>query len=108
MKIAIDKEVITLAEAEAAKKMAKDYGEWLDSDTLESMANRVVREFRNCILKLVKINKVEICKNHYQLTVWAEVILESYDNFIVTYFDVPQANEETEKIDNYTRVYKLV
>ena len=106
-KITLDKNVITLAELNEAKEMAKDFQSWLDNDAIESFANRALKNVINGHGRLIKINNIEITKNHYKLCCWCEVIIKTFDMFFVTSFDLSQANNGEEKIDNYTQVYEL-
>lgn len=106
-KITLKKEVITLAELNEAKEMAKDFQSWLDDSTIESFANRALKDVINGCGHLIKIEKLEITKNHYKLCCWCEVIIKTFDVFFVTSFDLSQANNGEEVIDNYTQVYEL-
>ncbi len=104
MKIALDKKVITLEEAKEAKVLQQSYGETLDNAILETMAQRASGQYG----KLIKVEEIQVTKNHFVLTVWATVILEDYDKFIKTSFDVLQAdNFDLDHYDNYTRIYKI-
>jgi len=105
MKITLDKKVITLEEIAAAKELQKEWSQELDNNLLESMACRASGYSGN----LIKVESLEVTKNHFELTVWATVILEDYDKFVKTSFDVLQANWfDRDHYDHYTRVYKLV
>lgn len=104
MRITLDRKVITMDELTAAKQLQRAYSECLDNGTLESMACRASGQSGH----LVKVEKLEVTKNHYELTVWATVILEDYDKFVKTSFDVLQADfAERDQYDNYTRVYMV-
>lgn len=105
MKIALDKKVITLDEVKEAKELQQSYAEALDNAILETMAIRASGQYG----KLVKVEEIKVTKNHYQLTIWATVILEDFDKFIKTSFDVLQADHfDLDHYDNYTRIYKIV
>lgn len=103
MKITLDKKSITIEEVKEARQLQRDYGEVLDNETLEAMAYRASGQFG----KLIKV-EVEITKNHHQLTIWATVILEDFDTFTKTSFDVLQADRNEEHIDNFTKIFKRV
>lgn len=108
MKIGIDKDVITLSDLAEAKQLRNDWKETLtDESILESFACRAARAVMPHTSKLVKVNSLEVTKNHYALTIWAEVILQSIDKFAITSFDILQANELEGGIDNYTRIFEL-
>lgn len=89
MKITLNKEVITLAEAPAAKELANDYKSWVTPDILESWANLAAGLDG---WKLIKIQKMQVEKNHYKLTIWAECVLMGFDGFCIVSFDACQAN----------------
>ncbi|WP_367567232.1 hypothetical protein [Lacrimispora sp.] len=105
MKIALDKKAITLEEAKEARELQQSYGDALDNQIIENMACRASGQYG----KLVKVEKIEVTKNHYKLTIWATVILEDFDKFIKTSFDVLQADHfDLDHYDNCTRIYKIV
>jgi len=105
MKIALDKKTITIGEVKEAKELQQSYGEALDNVILETMAIRASGQYG----KLIKIEKIQVTKNRYELTIWATVILEDFDKFIKTSFDVLQADHlDLDHYDNYTRIYKIV
>lgn len=105
MKIALDKKVITLDEVKAAKVLQQSYSEALDNAIMETMAIRASGHYG----KLIKIEEIQVTKNHFELTIWATVILEDFDKFIKTSFDVLQADHfDLDHYDNYTRIYKIV
>ena len=105
MKIILNKKAIMMSEVDEAKELAKDYSSWLDNEIIENFANKAVNE--SCG-KLIKINKLEVCKNHYKLTIWADVTMQYFDKFVITSFDLMQANDCNEHIDNCTEIYKKV
>lgn len=89
MKITLNKDVITLAELKAAKELAADYKSWVTPDILEGWANLAAGTNG---WKLIKIQKMEVEKNHFQLTIWAECILHGSDGFCIVSFDACQAS----------------
>lgn len=102
MKITLNKQAITLAEVQAAKELQASYAGALDAKTLENMACRATGQNGT----LIKVEELEVTKHKHELTIWATVILESYDRFIKTSFDVLQAdNPDRDYYDNYTRVF---
>lgn len=109
MNITINKQAVTISEIKKAKEMQSDYRTWLDDETLRLLALKASNKMMPHWSDLVKVNSIEVTKNHHELTVWAEVITQCHDKFAITSFDVTQANEasDTDAIDNYTRVYKL-
>lgn len=105
MKITLDKKAITIEEAQEAKKLQKDYAVILDETILENMACRASGQCG----KLVKVTELVVTKNQDQLTIWATIILENYDKFVKTSFDVLQADHyDADHYDNYTQIFKLV
>ncbi|MEY8357197.1 hypothetical protein AALB39_28175 [Lachnospiraceae bacterium 54-53] len=105
MKIALDKKAITFEEVKEAKELQQSYGEALDNATLETMAQRTSGQYG----KFIKIEEIQVTKNHYKLTIWATVTLEDFDKFIKTSFDILQADHfDLDHYDNYRRIYKIV
>lgn len=89
MKITLNKKVITLAEVEEAKALAADYKSWVTPSILEFWANLAAGVDG---WKLMQVQKMEVEKNHYELTIWAECILMGFDGFCIVSFDACQAN----------------
>lgn len=104
MKISIDKEVVTIANIKDAKQLINDYSETLDNEMMEILASKASGQSG----KLIDC-KLKVTKNRYQLTIWAECTLKSFDQYTETHFDVLQADcNETGNIDNFTQIFKLV
>lgn len=89
MEITLNKQVITLAEVKEAKELAADYKSWVTHDILESWANLAAGTNN---WKLLNVQRMEVEKNHFKLTVWAECILMGADGFCVVGFDACQAS----------------
>lgn len=89
MKITLNKQVITLAEVQEAKELAADYKSWVTSDILESWANLAAGTDG---WKLIQVQKLEVAKNHFKLTIWAECLLMGFDGFCIVSFDACQAS----------------
>jgi len=117
MKITLNKSAITLAEHHDALTLAQDWGESINENFLEAVANNTLKS--NALrsygsisdyAKLVKVNGLEVTKNRDVLTIWADVVLQNWDNFYIVGFDLLQANkgEYEDHIDNYTQVFRRV
>jgi hypothetical protein len=114
MKITLDKQVITLNDAKQAEEIRTEWNEYIkgDKDFIFSMASTAIRANYNKNYnpeRLISIDKIEVTKNHYELSVWIECIVEyDYQTIIKVNFDGLQALQysEGEHIDANLYIYK--
>jgi hypothetical protein len=106
MKITIDRKSITLDELESAKEIKESYKPYRDDD-IEVLASRVLRQYGKRDFHLLKTDEAKVTKNHFQLTVWARVYMERFNEIAIVNFDLPQSESvENVEIDNYTTFFK--
>ncbi len=98
MKITLDKRVITLEDAKAAEEIRKEWQEYIksDNDFLFMLARHAIKANytkAHCNPeRLLIIDNIEVTKNHYQLTVWLECMVEyNYQTIMKLSFDAMQA-----------------
>ena len=81
MKIKLNKEVITLAEVEQAKKFAEE-NSWIDKETVVMGAIYNVKAYHEAEniydLKLIGTPELTVEKNHYQMVIWCNCLVKYY------------------------------
>lgn len=78
MRFTVNKKAILLSEADEAKEMAKDRAWMLEKSVIECAASVVLSKYhgRDTYCELVRIEKAEICKNHYQVRPYVSVLVK--------------------------------
>jgi hypothetical protein len=118
MKIVMNKESITLAEVSQAEELRKEWKEYdnnlyncLIDNAIHANSYKINPATSWCTAeRVISIDKIEITKNHYQLTVWIEAIVKTdFDKIVLISFDGMQAmqysREDKNKIDTYMEIY---
>jgi hypothetical protein len=118
MKTTINKEVITLAEVQAANELRSEYNGYT-MDIINSLINSAIianahRISNNRIYSvsnkdILNIEKAEVTKNHYILTVWMSCTVKvDLDTIVYIAFDAQQAMQysEGQPVDAYIEVYR--
>ena len=117
MKITLKKDVINLSEAAEAETMRKEWNEYFKDKTfLQLIVDTAIRSNVKTSEygyhdsnKILDIESVEICKNHYELTVWIKCTVKyDLDIIIEMDFDGMQALQyfDGEKVDAYIQYFK--
>ena len=79
MKFTVNKHAILMSEAEEAKEMATDRQWMLDKCVLLESASIVLSKYHGEHVtadELIRIEKAEICKNHYQIRPWVSILVK--------------------------------
>lgn len=117
MKIGIEKETVTMAEAEQAKEMINAY-DYIDNDIIMEAACRCLvaydekygihdTAFAECLLGKPKLY---VTKNHFELTIWCECIVKYWQqgsHIAELSFDLIRAYDNT-SIDCCIQVFDKV
>jgi hypothetical protein len=118
MKTSISKETITLAEGKAANDLRAEYNGYngdiissLIGNAIEANAHRISVKhiFRVSNKDILNIEKAEVTKNHYILTVWMSCTVKvDFETIIYIAFDANQAMQyfEGQPVDAYIEVYR--
>lgn len=113
MKIKLDKRVITLDEASAAKEYLADHTWMSDMDVITTGATRCLEKYYGLgqpILdeKVIGAPELTVNKNHYELTVWCDCLItywrEGKTHFAKLSFDLVRAYDDT-SIDCFIVVF---
>jgi hypothetical protein len=83
MKIALDKNTITLAKVEEAKEFAKNESEWIDKDVLKGCASRILSKYYGTeyetVDEIVAMPKLEVVSNDYlEFYIYANDMIVKY------------------------------
>lgn len=78
MKISINKEAITLAQAEDAREFARNESEWIDKEVIEMCVNAILRTVNDTpvhIDHMISYGRLEVTIDHYEMCVYASDVV---------------------------------
>lgn len=82
MKISINKETITLAQAEEAREFARNESEWIDKEVIEMCVNSILRTISDGpvhIDRMISCGRLEVTMDHFEMCVYAsDVVVEHW------------------------------
>lgn len=114
MKVIMNKEIITLADAPTANELREEFKGY-DKDLYDTLINCAVQANKHNIgcqypyTQVITIDKVEITKNRHQLTAWIECLVRvDLDTIVKMHFDGQQAMQysDGQSVDAYIEVYR--
>lgn len=118
MKVKMDKNAITLADLPEANKLRKEY-QGYGKNTIDLLIRTAIKANTNkldpehpysALERIISIDKIEVTKNHGNLTVWIYCIVKMDSDIIVrVYFDAQQAIchliDSNDSVDAFAQIY---